>query len=416
SQELDSESLVQETQYQKRIRENEELVELYSDELENDSLEEDSLEEMSLKEQGAEYDANQYTNEIQKNDGKGRKQQSVDKYFSLRYNPDWKNTKEVAEFSEAEKACQAAGESSADFSQNSFYLRPTGSPEEKNQQESKLQDSFSEFGAELLSFHEPYAVVSDEPFRLHSEGLPAHGCHAKGSPATCGSAAPLRTQKDRPQRAKKDFVEKNKRTLGLRSEKINSYLQLYSKNQEVLEEQVGAETVDEEPVQSVLPFQTVKMEPEDKWYLKAQQLKDHQSKSFQRNKLRSNQSLKRRAFPGNDNQQPAGRSAESKSWHHQISEFQSAPVQAVKQDNSSTWQKYPDPSVGADTNKAANSNTSLNNFPNSRRFVSQDFTTPAYPFHPTLHKFNPPEAISPAYTSKENKKCHHDSLNGLPHE
>lgn len=32
-------------------------------------------------------------------------------------------------------------------------------------------------------------------------------------------------------------------------------------------------TVDEEPVQSVPPFQNVKMDPEDKWYLKSQQLK-----------------------------------------------------------------------------------------------------------------------------------------------
>lgn len=77
SQESDSESLLQERRYQlelqQRIRENEELVGLYSEELENDSLEEDSLEEMSLKEQeGAEYDTNRYTNATQKNYGNGR--------------------------------------------------------------------------------------------------------------------------------------------------------------------------------------------------------------------------------------------------------------------------------------------------------------------------------------------------------
>ncbi|XP_072740878.1 jhy protein homolog isoform X4 [Ciconia boyciana] len=307
SQESDSESLVQESRYQlelqQRIRENEELVGLYSDELENDSLEEDSLEEMSLKEQeGAEYDTNRYTNGIQKNDGNGRKtcaeqtkplpvrklrgknwkQRSVDKYFSLRYNPNWKNTKEVAEFSEAEKAGQLSGESSVDFSQDSFYLHSSGFPEEKNQQEAKSQDSFSEFGTELLSFHEPSAVVSNEPFRLLTKGKEsADGCHFKDSPSTYGSAFSLQIQEDRPQRAKTDFVEKNKRTLGLRSEKINSYLQLHNKKQEVLQEQVtDPETVHEEPVQSVLPFQTVKMEPEDKWYLKAQQLKPRSSKAY----------------------------------------------------------------------------------------------------------------------------------------
>ncbi|KAM9654586.1 jhy protein homolog isoform 7-T7 [Morphnus guianensis] len=242
SQESDSESLVQERQYQlelqQRIRENEELVGLCSDELENDSLE-DSLEEMSLKEQeGAEYDTNQYTNGIQKNDGNGRKQQSVDKYFSLRYNPNWKNTKEVAEFCEAEKACQVAGGSSVDFSQDSFYLHSNGSPEEKNQQEAKSQDSFSEFGTELLRCHEPNVMVGNEPFRLHTKRKEsADDCHFKASPSTYGSAFSLQIQEHRPQRAKKDFVKKNKRTLGLHSEKINSYLQLHSKKQEVLHQE-----------------------------------------------------------------------------------------------------------------------------------------------------------------------------------
>ncbi|KAF1491507.1 hypothetical protein FQV08_0002664, partial [Pygoscelis antarcticus] len=428
SEESDSESLVQERQYQlelqQRIHENEELVGLYSEELENDSLEEDSLEEMSLKEQeGAEYNTNRYTNGIQKKDGNGRKQQSVDKYFSLRYNPNWKNTKEVAEFSVTEKACQDAGESSVDFSQDSFYLHSSGSPEEKNQQEAKSQDSFSESGTELPSFHEPNAVVSNEPFRLHTKGKEsADGRHLKDSPSTYGRAFTLQIQEDGLQRAKKDFVEKNKRTLGLRSEKINSYLQLHNKKQEVLQEQVtGPKTVDKEPVQSVLPFQTVKMEPEDKWYLKAQQLKDHQHKSSQRNKIKSNQSHRGRAFPRNDSQQPSGGPAEPKSWHHrhhQISEFQTAPMQAVEQNNSSALQKwlYPSPSVGPGTNTAANSDTCLNNFPNSRHFVNQDFTTSTYPFHPTLHKFNAAEVISPAYISKENKEYRHDSPNGLPQD
>ncbi|NXF49805.1 JHY protein, partial [Oceanites oceanicus] len=428
SQESDSESLVQERRYQlelqQRICENEELVGLYFDELENDSLEEESLEEMSLKEQeGAEYDTNRYTNGIQKNDGNGRKQQSVDKYFSLRYNPNWKNTKEVAEFSEAEKACQVAGGSSVDFSQDSFYLHSNGSPEEKNQQETKSQDSFSEFGTEFLSFHEPNAVVSNEPFRLHTKRKEsAYGCHFKDSPSTYGSAFSLQIQEDQPQRAKKDFVEKNKRTLGLRSEKIDSYLQLHNKKQEVLQEQfTDPKTVDEEPVQSVLPFQTVKMEPEDKWYLKAQQLKDHQNKSSQRNKIKSNQNLKGRAFPMNDSQQPPGRPAELKSWHHrhhQIPEFRTAAEQAVEQDYSSALQKwlYPSPAVGPDINTATNSDTCLNNFPNSRYSVNQDFTASTYPFHSTLHKLNPAEVISPAYTSKENKKYQRNPPNGIPHD
>lgn len=93
-------------------------------------------------------------------------------------------------------------------------------------------------------------------------------------------------------------------------------------------------------------------------------------------------------------------------------------MQAVEQDSSSTLQKWlcPSPSVGPDTNTAANSDTSLSNFQNSIQFVNQVFTTSTYPFHPTLHKFNPAEVVSPAYTNKENKKYQYDSPNGLPHD
>ncbi|NXT48425.1 JHY protein, partial [Pluvianellus socialis] len=431
SQESDSESLVQERQYQlelqQRIRETEELVGLYSDALENDSLEEDSLEERSLKEQeGAECDTNRYTNGIQ-NDKilhklfgfsfLNRKQQSEDKYFSLRYNPNWKNTKEVAEFSEAEKACPVAGGSSMDLSQDSFYLHSNGSPEEKNQQEAKSQDPLSEFGTELPSFPEPNAVVSNEPFRLRTKGKEsADGCHLKDSPSTYGSAFSLQIQ-DRPQRAKKDFVEKNKRTLGLRSEKINSYLQLHSKKQEVLQEQVG--NLNSQPIQSALRFGAMRS-PENSAIEPTYLFPEHQNASYQRNKTKSKQSIKGRAFPRNDSKQPPGRPAEPKSCHHrhhQRADFQTASMQAAERDNSSALQKwlYPSPSVDPDANTAANSDTCLNNFPNTRYFVNQDFTTSIYPFHPTLYKFNPAEVIPPVHTRKESKKYQHNSPNGLLH-
>ncbi|NXG61472.1 JHY protein, partial [Hemiprocne comata] len=421
SQESHSESLVQERQYQLElqqwIHENEELVGLSFDELDSNSLEEDSLEEMNLEEQeGAECDTNPYTTGIQKDDGNGRKQQALEKYFSLRYNPSWKNTKEVGEVSEAEKACQDAGGSSGDFSQDPFYLHSNGFPEEKNQQEAKSQDSPSEFGPKMLILQEPNGMVSKEPSRLHSQGkAPAGGCHFRGHP----SAASLQIQQARPQRAKKDFVEKNKRALGIQAEKINSYLQLHSKKQEVLQEQItDPKTVDEEPVQCVQSSQTEKMKPEDKWNLKAQQLNDHQNKFSQRNKTKGTRSLKGRAFPRGDSQQPLGRPAEPRAWHHrhhQGAAVHTAPMQAVERDNSSTLQKQLDssPSVGLGTDTAANPQTCFHHFPNSRHFVNQDF--PACPFHPPLHKFNPGETRSPAHTSKKSKKHQHDSPNGLPH-
>lgn len=277
-----------------------------------------------------------------------------------------------------------------DLSQDSFYLNSSGSSEEKNQQEAKFQESFSEFGTELLSFHEPNAFVCSEPFRLHTKGNESSdGYYFKDSPSTYSSAFSLQIPEDRPQRAKKDFVEKNKRTLGLRTDKNKSYLQLHGKKEEVIQEQVAdTKTVDEEPVQSALPYPNMKMHPEDKWCLNSQRLKDHQNKWSQRNKVKSNQNLEGRDFSRSDNHQPAGRPAKPRSWHyrhHQMSEFQTAPMQAVEQDNSSALQKwlYPNPSVGPDTNTAANSDTCLNNFP--------------------------------ACTRKRIKNCQLDHPNGLPH-
>ncbi|XP_010721952.1 jhy protein homolog isoform X2 [Meleagris gallopavo] len=375
-QDSDCESLVLERQYQlelqQRIRANDELVGLSAGQLENDSLEEeDSLEKTSSEEQEG-----------------AREQQPVDKYFSLKYNPNWKNTKEAVEFSEVEKTHHVAEGGSVDLSQDSFYLHSSVSSGEKNQQEAKFQESFSEFGTELLSFHEPNAFICSEPFRLHTRGNESSdGYYFKDSLSTYSSAFSLRIPEDRPQRAKKDFVEKNKRTLGLRTDKNKSYLQLHGKKQEVIQEQVAdTKTVDEEPAQSALPYPNMKMHPEDKWYLNSQQLKDHQNKWSQRNKVKSNQNLEGRACSKSDNHQQAGRPAKPKSWHYrqyQMSEFQTAPLQAVEQVNSNALQKCPNPSVGPDTNTAANSDTCLNNFP--------------------------------ACTSKNNKNYQHDRPKGLPH-
>ncbi|KAM9369944.1 jhy protein homolog [Phaethornis superciliosus] len=121
-------------------------------------------------------------------------------------------------------------------------------------------------------------MVSKElPGLLTKEKGSAAGCNFKGDP----SAFSLQTQESRPPRAKKDFVEKNKQTLGLRTEKTNSYLQLHSKKQEALQKQVAdPKTVDEEPVQSVLGCQTVDLKPEEMWNLRAQQLKPCSSKPY----------------------------------------------------------------------------------------------------------------------------------------
>lgn len=80
-------------------------------------------------------------------------------------------------------------------------------------------------------------MASNEPVGPQAKRKePADGSHPKVNP---GRAFPPQNQQDPSQRAKKDFVEKNKRTLGLRSGKMNSYLELHNKKQRVLQGQVG---------------------------------------------------------------------------------------------------------------------------------------------------------------------------------
>ncbi|KAM8795523.1 jhy protein homolog [Eudromia elegans] len=279
SDESDFESLAQESQYQlelqRRIQENDELVGLSSEEFENDSLEE-GLEETRVQgQEGATCDTGRDAAGMQSACSNGRKHQSADKYFNLRYNPNWKNMKGIAELSEVKKAHQVTSRDSVELSQDSFYLPPNNCPKEKTQQMAKSQESSPDLDPQVFNFHKPNATVSKKPFRLHVKGKASEtDCHFKPGPSTFSSAFSLRIQ-DQPERTKKNFVAKNKRTLGLGTRAGNSYLQIHCKKQgEDLQEQVeDSEAVDEEPVHNVAPYQTMKMDPEEKWYLKSQQLK-----------------------------------------------------------------------------------------------------------------------------------------------
>ncbi|KAM7030323.1 jhy protein homolog isoform 2-T2 [Acridotheres tristis] len=228
SQESNPESLEKERQYQlelqQRILENQKMMgQDPGDTLEDDSLEEDSLEEMSSEEEAAEYDPNKKGKP--KVYGSGRKMLPVDKYSNLRYSPHWKSAKKGAKFLKAEKASQISAGSSGDFSVDSFYLHSDDSSE--NNQEAKTQDSLPEFDPELFSFYGAN-VASNESVGPHTKRKElADGFHSKNNP---GRAFPPQNQQDPPQRAKKNFVKKNKRTLGLQSEK-NSYLELHNRKQ-----------------------------------------------------------------------------------------------------------------------------------------------------------------------------------------
>ncbi|KAI1230769.1 hypothetical protein IHE44_0008650, partial [Lamprotornis superbus] len=384
SQESNPESLEKERQYQlglqQRILENQEMVgQDPGDTLEHDSLEEDSLEEMSSEEEAAE------------------KMLPVDKYSNLRYNPHWKSAKKGAEFLKAEKSSQISGGSSGDFSVDSFYLHSDDSSE-NNQQEAKTQDSLPEFEPELFSFCGAN-VASNESVGPQTKRKELAGVfHSKNNP---GRAFPPQNQQDPPQRAKKNFVKKNKLTLGLQSEK-NSYLELHNRKQVLQGQVIDPTPVDEESPQSVPAFQTGKMKPEDKWYPKGQQLKE-QHKFFQRNKTESNQTFSGRVLPRNDGQEPPGRAAEAKPWHrsHQkIPGVQAAPTA------SPALQEYLNPS----SSSAEKSQSGLNPFPNSV------LTSPTYHFLPLFQNFYPAEVLNPEDPSNESKKFQHDSPSGIPHQ
>uniref|UniRef100_A0A8C3NX33 Uncharacterized protein n=1 Tax=Cyanoderma ruficeps TaxID=181631 RepID=A0A8C3NX33_9PASS len=406
SQECDSESLEKERQdqlgLQQRTLENRDA----GDMLEDDSLEEDSLEEMSSDEKGAECDTDK--NGRQKIYGSGRKNLPVDKYSSLRYNPHWRSTKNGAEFFQAEETSQISGGSSGDFSLDSFHLHSDGSSE-NNRQEAKTRDCLPEFGPELFSFHGAN-VASDEPVGPQAKRKePADGFHSKVNP---GRAFPPHNQQGPAQRAKKDFVKKNKRTLGLQSGKMNSYLELHNKKQQVLRGQVTDPTpVDEDPLQNVPTFQTGKTKPEDKWYPKGQQLKE-QHKFLQRHQTESSQALSGGVFPRNDGQEPPEGAAEAKPWHQshqQIPGFQAAPP-AVEQGHSSALQGCLNPRSSLGPDPAEKSQSGFSNFPNSV------LTASTCHFLPIFQNFYPAEVLNPENPSKESKKYQHDSPVGLPHQ
>ncbi|XP_066059650.1 jhy protein homolog [Chamaea fasciata] len=406
SQECDSKSLGKERQeqlgLQQRILENQELAgQDAGDSLEDDSLEEDSLEEMSSDEKGAECDTNEKGR--QKIYGSGRRKPPVDKYSSLRYNPHWKSTIKGAEFFTAEEASQISGGSSGDFSLDSFHLHSDGSSE-NNPQEAKTQDSLPEFDPELIRFYGAN-VASNEPVGPQAKRKePADGFHPKVNP---GRAFPAQNQQDPPQRAKRDFVKRNKRTLGFRSRKMNSYLELHNKKQQVLQGQVIDPTpVDEESLQNVPTFQAGKMKPEDKWYPKGQQLKE-QHKFLQRDQTESSQTLSGGAFPRDDGQEPPGGAAEAKPRHQQIPGF--APP-AVEQDHSPALKGYLNPSSSLGPDPAEKSQSGFNNFPNSI------LTSSTYHSLPIFQNFYPAEVLNPEDPSKESKKYQHDSPAGIPHQ
>ncbi|XP_067420739.1 jhy protein homolog isoform X2 [Emydura macquarii macquarii] len=450
SQESDSESLTQEIHYQlelqKRISENEILVDQSSDELENDSLDEDSLEEKSLNEsEGANYGKVQFSNgkDCGEQNNNESKQQPMDRYCNLRYNPNWKSNNEGAEFSQVHRTQQVAGKIPQGSSQDSSYLPSKDALDrilEKNNQLVERQNIYSDFDTELLRPDGQPAILSSGPFRLHTKGkLSADVCQYKNSSSTYVDVVSPRSVEVQQQRGKKDFVEKNKLTLGLATQKQDSYLHLHSrKRSEVHQGQVSdVNTAAERIIQNAIEFQSMPMDPEDKWFQRSHQLKDHQNKWPQANRTKFNRVLKERSLPGNPVQHPPGRPAEPRSQHHihcSVSEFEITPIDSnssemleLEQDDSSSLHSWLQTNPVVDpitpsikTSSTANWDTHLNTSPNTNYFVnwnqkqvSMNLASPLHNPELILHKNATGLNLSPAYISEENKKYQY-SLGNRP--
>ncbi|CAM5171795.1 unnamed protein product [Eretmochelys imbricata] len=447
SQESDSESLTQEIQYQlelqKWICENEVLVGQSSDELENDSLDEDSLEEKSLNEsEGANYDKVQFSNGKdygKQNHNNESKQQPTDRYCNLRYNPNWKSNKEDPKFSEVNRRHRVIEKIPQGSCQDSFYF-PSKHILEENNQLVERQNVSSAFDTELLSLDDQPVGISSAPFRLHTkEDLSADDCQYKHSSSTYSDVFSPRSVEVQQQRAKKDFVEKNKLTLGLATQKQDSYLHWHSrKREEVHQGQVSdVKTADERLIQNAIDFHS--MDPEDKWLQRSHQLKDHRNKQPQADRTKLNQVLRERSLPANDVQRPPGRLAEPRPQHHthrNVSEFEnfhmdsnSSEVLELEQDDNSSLHSWlqTNPFVGPmtpfiKTSSAADwgthSNTSQNNSDLvnwNQKQISTNLALSRHHLELTMHKNPTGLNLSSAYTSEENKKYQHNPGNRPPY-
>ncbi|XP_005303796.2 jhy protein homolog isoform X1 [Chrysemys picta bellii] len=446
SQESDSESLTQEIQYQlelqKRIYENEVLVGQSSDELENDSLDEDSLEEKSLNDsEGANYDKVQFSNGKDYGKHNESKQQPADRYCNLRYNPNWKSNKEGTKFSEVNRRHHVAEKIPQGSSQDSSYLSSKDILEE-NYQLVERQNASSAFDTELLSLDGQPVGISSVPFRLHTKGeLSADDCQYKHSSGTYSDVFSPRSVEVQQQRAKKDFVEKNKLTLGLATQKQDSYLHLHSRKQEEVHQgQVSdVKTADERLIQNAIDFQSMAMDPADKWLQRSHQLKDHQNKRPQADRTKLNRVLRERSLPANDVQHPPGRLAEPRPQHHthrNVSEFEnfymdsnsSEVLELEKDDNSSlhSWLQT-NPFVGpitpfVKTSSAADWETDSNTLQNNsdlvnwnQKQISMNLASSRHHLELTMHKNATGLNLSPAYTSEENKKYQQNPRNRPPY-
>ncbi|KAH0623297.1 hypothetical protein JD844_031461 [Phrynosoma platyrhinos] len=225
--ELDSESLAQEIEYQlelqKRICKTEKLVDQSYGELEEDSLEKDSLEEESLEVDGGGVEEEEMQIPNGSTDGKEHssnvsQEEGADRYAELRYNPNWKKNKERSSFAELKDLHQEDEDSS-----------PILFLDENNQLQKGPQNRSPHFDRESSNSCDLATSARKGSYRQsNKEKVVVRHYNSSPSVHSDSFSSHVKECKHRPET---DFVEKNKLTLGLATQPSSSYLQRHGKKQ-----------------------------------------------------------------------------------------------------------------------------------------------------------------------------------------
>ncbi|KAL7981561.1 hypothetical protein Chor_005649 [Crotalus horridus] len=237
--ESDSESLVEEAQYQwelqRRICETQERVSWAYEKEADDRMEKDSLEDMCLSEEESHGEETQRPSgdqdERRNPENESSQDSIVDEYSELRYDPNWKDSQKGKSFLQLEDSHQ---EELRNFSVTSRDLACSPSQGKllfKNCQGSPQNISSATDGEFWKPSGDKPGDGRDRPFRLDKKGRKTGVLYHYGSNdslASSGCRVHFKEPKPRPE---KDFIEKNKHTLGLATQQNSSYLRLHGKKQ-----------------------------------------------------------------------------------------------------------------------------------------------------------------------------------------
>nr|XP_030691165.1 jhy protein homolog isoform X2 [Globicephala melas] len=314
SLESDSESVTQEIKSPSKLE----------DQIQDNDMEPDSLEEENLSEteEEASRKAAQRNLHTQDAGAKNSQQPIEDKYSDLRYDPNWKRKKEEGKLLAVEALPESVDSSAENLTLNPLYPSKETSMElsgGKGEQKKSPPSTASLLGSEFLSPNYEHGAHRSGPFSVLSSSDPEEKSsnlsqYLKSSSSQSevflpGSHGPRR------RKSKQYFVEKNKLTLGLRTPKTDSYLQLHNKKRrETHPEQISypVRVTDKTSIQNTREIGNVAIDPEDKWHQKAQQLKDYQEHWSQFENAKSSNGPRGQSSETTNGQQPSRRPAKHK--------------------------------------------------------------------------------------------------------